>query len=108
MLSDEEKIKQVLILSDEGNVLIYNVPQLTKPRHLVNDAREILQVKLHKRIYALHNIRYLKNVEIHHHLKEVFKTEIEFTGETYVPKGYFHIIDYRTLNTHFEFSQSVI
>ena len=63
-------MKNVLILSYEGNVKINNIPQNMKRDTVIDVARLALQGKLNKPLTNLNNIEYYVNSQIYNYLNK--------------------------------------
>lgn len=66
---DHERIKSVLITSDQGIVFFCNVPQTEKIQPILRHARQAIQSKTGTK-GALHKIKYYKNAEIREYIRE--------------------------------------
>lgn len=76
-------MKDVLIMSYEGNVRINDVPQNVKENKLIDAARLLLQEKLQKPLVDLMNVTYLKNSEIYDYLEKHFGGAIDTPEDFY-------------------------
>ena len=69
-------MKNVLILSYEGNVLINDIPCNEKRENIIEIARVALQNKLNKSIVSLCNVEYFVNDNIYKYYEKKFNDDV--------------------------------
>ena len=96
MLHDNEKTKVCLVVSDEGNILFSDVPQLEKPHNIIVFAKNYLKKK-GKCSNILHNIKYFKNRDIDKYISKKFADEPlnPYSNSPIVPFTWADFIDWK-------------
>lgn len=80
-------MKDVLIMSYEGNVRINNVPKNIKENDLVDIARRVIMKEKNKSINTLNNVEYHVN-------SEIYKVYINVFGDREVEDDFEIRVDY--------------